>query len=487
MENNNAGQRDAIRSATDDRHMILTAVPSKHRMPPSQRPPPDQRKFRSRAVDDTIERLKPRFKDPRLAVLFENCWPNTLDTTVVKATWEDSFIITGDICAMWLRDSANQVQSYIPFAASDPHLGKMLRGLVMRHLKSVALDPYANAFNINANGKGHEYASRTPPMSKQVYSGKYELDSIASVLQLHVAYWRATKDPSVLGAAYRDAMDTIVNTVNAQRMSFKDEPPQYEIKSGSYHSRPPRHSPFDYPKPAAGTHDPCTNMVRSAFRPSDDPTLYDFLVPANLMLAAALEASVEALEAADCASHATWAATTAHEIRAGAKAHGTVKGTSGISRYVYEVDGCGGVNEMDDANVPSLLSLPYLGVMSKEDKTYQATREWVLSSQNPHFFCGSVAQGIGSPHTGHGGIWQMSIIMQAMTSTSDAEIVQCLDWLISSACLSGFMHETFDMDNVASITRPWFAWANSLFGELILLLVEERPHLILETQGRPRY
>jgi len=222
-------------------------------------------------------------------------------------------------------------------------------------------------------------------------------------------------------------------------------------------------------------------MVRSAFRPSDDRTTYDFLVPANLMAAAALNETAAIAQVWPVSGKtragkvAKRAAALSQQIFAAASANATVNG-----RYVFEVDGLGNHNDMDDANVPSLLSLPYLGVVARDDAAYLATRSWVLSDANPWFFQGSVAEGVGSPHTGSDKIWPMSIIMQALTSTSDEEIMRCLEYLKASALETGFMHESFSKDDAASYSRSWFAWANALFGELVLQLVEERPHLVLK-------
>jgi meiotically up-regulated gene 157 (Mug157) protein len=100
------------------------------------------------------------------------------------------------------------------------------------------------------------------------------------------------------------------------------------------------------------------------------------------------------------------------------------------------------------------------------------------STSNPYFFKGSAAEGIGGPHVGLDMIWPMSIIMCALTSTDQEEIRQCLRWLKTTHADTGFIHEAFNKDNPAQFTRSWFAWANSLFGELIVKLSRERPSLL---------
>ena len=144
----------------------------------------------------------------------------------------------------------------------------------------------------------------------------------------------------------------------------------------------------------------------------------------------------------------------------------------------FEADGFGNNLFMDDANVPSLLGMPYLGSIKPESELYLNTRKFVLSKDNPWFFEGKVASGIGGPHVGAEMIWPMSIIMRAMTSTSDQEITQCLKWLKNSHAGTGFMHETFHQDDAQNFTRKWFAWANTLFGELISKIHSERKHLL---------
>eukprot|EP00928_Gymnodinium_smaydae_P080323 TRINITY_DN64044_c0_g1_i1.p1 TRINITY_DN64044_c0_g1~~TRINITY_DN64044_c0_g1_i1.p1 ORF type:complete len:463 (-),score=36.73 TRINITY_DN64044_c0_g1_i1:130-1518(-) len=434
-------------------------------LPPSTRPAVEHRKFRSRIVDETIARVKPRLKDPAIAVLFENCWPNTLDTTVVMASANDSFVITGDIYAMWLRDSTNQVLPYMKYAAEDAALADMLRGVVMRQLRSIVLDPYANAFNQVLNGKGHQDDARKPRMTAGVFEGKYELDSWAAVMKLSTAYWRTTGDSSVLGEEWLSAMELILNVSIEQQQStaeWSNDPP-YRFKRGG----------CKYPKLPVKR----TNMIRSAFRPSDDITTYDFLVPSNFMAAVAFkEVAATALHLKNerATTISTKAMVLSDQLFNAAAANATIE-----SAYAYEVDGLGHSNVMDDANVPSLLSLPYIGAMNKEDPTYMRTRKLMLSSANPYFFKGTVAAGIGSPHTTRGFIWPMSLIIQALTSIDDREILLCLNYLKAAAEQTGFMHESFNASNASQFSRPWFAWANALFGELILTLVNERPHLVL--------
>jgi len=139
--------------------------------------------------------------------------------------------------------------------------------------------------------------------------------------------------------------------------------------------------------------------------------------------------------------------------------------------YAFEVDGFGNAALMDDANVPSLLALPYLGCFELNDPVYQNTRKFVWSNDNPYFFKGKAAEGIGGPHVGYDMVWPMSIIMLAMTSTNDKEIATCIKTLVATDAETGLMHETFHKDDPANFTRSWFAWVITLFGELVIKLV----------------
>jgi len=441
---------------------------------PDARPAPADRKFRSAVVEALLADYVPRFIDPDLGMIFYNALPNTLDTTVVAASSNDSYIITGDIDAMWLRDSTNEVLSYFPFAATDPTLAAMLHGVVMRQARSVLIDPYANAFNQAANGNGHQDDPRTPPMTKAVFEGKYELDSLAAVLKSSWSYFNATSDASLLlEEDWLSAMELIMDTIVEQQKSTEEDGANPAYKFGRQGSV--------YPNPAAPANR--TGLSKCGFRPSDDETGYPFLISANAMAAVELGhlATIAATGTGERLANITARATAlSAQLRTQieALAQQTVAGFGTI--YAYEVDGFGNYSIADDSNVPSLLSLPYLGYCDRSDPLYLATRKFLLSSANKYYYVGTVASGIGSPHTPSQWIWPMAIAMQALTSTDDTEIATCLTYLTRSALTTGFMHESFNKDDATQYSRPWFAWANSVFGELIMQLARERPHLIFK-------
>ena len=385
-------------------------------------------------------------------------------------------MITGDIDAMWLRDSTNEVIVYMQFAAQDAALRAMLHGVVMRQCRSVLLDPYANAFNIAPNGHGHQDDKRVPKMTPGVFEGKYELDSLAAVLKSSNAYLNATGDVALLAdGTWLSAMELVLDTIAVQQQSTAEDganPPYQFYRAGEVY-------------PRAGAPANRTGLSKCGFRPSDDETALPFLVSANAMARVELGALAAMAGGAGApprlAAIGKRAAALAAQLRGAVEALALQPHGKYGAIYAYEIDGFGNFSVADDSNVPSLLSLPYLGYAARDAPSYLATRKFLLSPDNPFFYAGAVASGIGSPHTPPGYIWPMAIAMQALTYTDDAEIATCLLYLKRSAAATGFMHESFSKDDAGKFTRPWFAWANAVFAELILQLAKERPHLIFSS------
>ncbi|MGB7729896.1 MAG: glycoside hydrolase family 125 protein [Candidatus Acidiferrum sp.] len=439
----------------------------------SKRPSVGQRKFVSRAVEETIVRVKSRIGDPELAWMFENCYPNTLDTTVQFSAVGgnlDTFIITGDIDAMWLRDSACQVWPYVALAKSDGDLRKMFQGLIGRQARCILIDPYANAFLPDPkSAKALEWAvGDLTEMRPGVAERKWEVDSLCSCIRLAHGYWKATGDTTPFDPEWAAAMRRVVLTFREQQR--KNGP-------GSYHFQRKTETPTDT-QALGGFGNPArpVGMIYTMFRPSDDACLYSFYVPSNLFAVVSLRQLAEM--AAEILKDARFTAECqglAGEVEEALAKYGRIK-TSDGEIWAFEVDGYGNQLFMDDANIPGLLSLPYLGCCPATDAVYQRTRRRVLSDDNPYFFKGIAANGIGGPHEGLNMIWPMALIAQAMTSNDEAEIRQCLRWLKTTHAGTGFMHESFEKDDPAKYTRAWFAWANTLFGELIVKLSEERPN-----------
>jgi meiotically up-regulated gene 157 (Mug157) protein len=443
----------------------------------NHRPIPSKRRFVSPAIEAAIVRTKKRIADPQLAAIFENCFPNTLDTTVFPSTVNgkpDTFVVTGDIDAMWLRDSSAQVMPYLPFAKEDPALSRLLEGVIRRHAHLILLDPYANAFvrtpsSTPLSWSLHDKTDMHPGVGER----KWEIDSLCYPTRLAHTYWRTTGNTAPFDAIWRQAAWTIVRTFREQ---------QRKTGHGPYHFQRAAFSPTDSLM-LSGYGNPIrpNGLICSMFRPSDDACIYPFFIPANLFAVASLhqlaELAAGPLSDPKLAAESTALAT---EVADAVAKYGTVEHPTHGKIYAYEIDGYGNHVCMDDANAPGLLSLPFLGCCSSSDPLYQRTRAFTLSADNPYFFQGKAAEGIGGPHIGLGYIWPMSIMLRAFTSDNDAEVRQCLYALRNTTANTYFMHESFQQDNPKDFTRSWFAWANTLFGELMMKLATENSPLLAE-------
>ena len=439
----------------------------------TKRPAPGQRRFVSDAVEAKIVEVKRAISDPELAWLFENCFPNTLDTTVTFGTHEnkpDTYVITGDINAMWLRDSTAQVTPYLPLARDDRKLRDMIAGVINRQTRCILIDPYANSFDFGA--KACPWGENDKPTIRaELCERKWEIDSLCYPVRLAHAYWKTTGDASCFHAVWQQATKLTVKTFREQ---------QRKKDAGPYTFQRTTENPIDtLPFGGRGNPTRSVGLIHSGFRPSDDACIYPFLIPSNFFAVAALNhlAEIFSTELSD-KSFARECQDLAHEVRAVINAYGKASHAKHNSIYAYEVDGFGNQLFMDDANVPSLLSLPYLGCCAADDPTYLNTRAFVLSEDNPYFFRGRAGEGIGGPHVGLNMIWPLGIIMRALTSRDDQEICSCLKMLKTTHAGTGFMHESFERNDPKKFTRSWFAWANTLFGELVLKVHAERPQLL---------
>ena len=434
----------------------------------SQRPAPADRLFVSRAVEEKIIQVQQLLTNPRLAWMFSNCFPNTLDTTVhfgkdEEGNWR-TFVYTGDIHAMWLRDSGAQVWPYVQLASEDPDLKNLIAGVINCQFSLLCIDPYANAFNDGPTGTG--WQNDITKMDPNLHERKWEIDSPCYPIRLAYHYWKTTGDTSIFGDTWLKAIQNVLTVFREQ---------QRKDGRGSYRFQ--RSSPVPTDTQAGyGWGNPVrpVGLIASAFRPSDDATTFLFLVPSNFFAVSSLRKAAEILAevnreeklASECRS-------LADEVEAALHQYATFEHPVYGTIYAYEIDGFGNKLLMDDANVPSLLGMAYLGLVDREDPIYQNTRRFVLSPDNPYFFQGLAAEGIGGPHVGMDMIWPMSILMRAFTSDDDKEIKECLETLLHTDSDTGFMHESFHKDDPARYTRPWFAWANTLFGELILKLIDD--------------
>ena len=439
----------------------------------SKRPPLAQRKFTSKAVEEIIIKLKKEMADPELAWLFENCFPNTLDTTVdfeIINGKPDTYVITGDIDAMWLRDSTAQVWPYLFLIKSDTHLQELIKGVINRQVKCIHRDRYANAFYKDEN-KISEWKSDLTEMKPGIHERKWEIDSLCYPVRLAHQYWKLTGDSTPFDTDWEEAIKLILKTFKEQQRKHGQGPYTFQRTTAWATDGVPLGG-YGYPVKPVG-------LICSMFRPSDDATIFPFLIPSNFFAVVSLKNAAEMVQATRKNNMlASECLQLANEVDKALQQHAIVNHEKLGKIYAYEVNGFGSFNLMDDANVPSLLSLPYLNAVKENDPLYVNTRKFVLSPDNPFFFKGTAAEGIGGPHAGINMIWPLSIIMRGLTSNSESEIKKCLQMLISSSAETGFMHESFNKNDVNNFTRKWFAWANTLFGELVIKTSEKYPQIL---------
>lgn len=435
----------------------------------SNRPFLAERNFVSDAVEKTIAETKAKIKNEKLAWMFENCFPNTLDTTVefeIKDGKPDTFVITGDIHAMWLRDSTAQVWPYLPLTNNDENLKVLIAGVVHRQTQCVLIDPYANAFNKHPEPDG-EWMSDHTDMKPELHERKWEIDSLCYTVRLAHGYWKTTDDTSVFDADWQKAAALIVKTFKEQQRKQGPGPYKFE-RTTSRQLDTLSNGGYGRPLKPVG-------LINSSFRPSDDAATFGFLIPSNLFAVTSLKQLAEISEmVTGDKKFANECRALAGEVNKAIQKYAIKEHEKYGLVYAYEVDGYGNALFMDDANIPSLLALPYLGCVDKTDPVYLNTRKLVWSEDNPYFFKGKAAEGIGGPHIGYDMVWPMSIIMKALTSTDEKEISKCVKTLVNTDGGTGFMHESFHKNNPENFTRKWFAWANTLFGELILELAENK-------------
>lgn len=473
---------DAVSAPIECVADVTAAAVSADRTVTGSRPEPGKRLFRSEAVERTISQVTSALSNRKLAEMFENCFPNTLDTTVKFRIDEngqpDTFVITGDINAMWLRDSSAQVWPYMSLIADDEALRQMVEGVIRRQLKCIILDPYANAFNDGPTGG--EWQKDWTKMIPEVHERKWEIDSLCYPLRLAYEYWKQTGDTSIFQSPeWNQALALILQTFREQQRKEGGNTGPYRFLRTTDRALDTLNN-VGWGAPVSGC-----GLIVSSFRPSDDATTLQYLVPSNFFAVTSLRQAAELNDAAsgDAALSAECLAL-ADEVETALEKYAVVDTPDFGKVYAFEVDGFGNALLMDDANAPSLLSLPYLSGVPASSPIYQATRSLVWSPRNPYFFRGKVAEGIGGPHVGYDMAWPMSLTMRALTSESDEEILDCLDMLLATDGGTGFIHESFNVDNPSEFTREWFAWQNGLFGELVLKLYREGKIDLLNRAGQ---
>ncbi len=402
-------------------------------------------------------------KCPEAAPFFKGCFLNTIETTVKELDDGSYFVITGDIPAMWLRDSAAQVKPYIRYANEDERLREILKSIIEKHAFYVCLDPYSNAFNSEANPDSAK--DETDFYHELIWERKYEVDSLCAPLYLAHEYYETTLDTSIFTEQFHEMLIKIYET-------FKKEQNHFANSTYFFHRE---NCPVTDTLSNNGKGEDVgyTGMTWSGFRPSDDRCKLGYLVPANMMAVCALKKAAEMANIgyedikleSECRS-------LAFDIDEGIKEYAVIQNERHGKMFAYETDGKGNYVLMDDANSPSLLAAPYLGYLKADNEIYKNTRSFILSNDNPWYFEGRAAKGIGSPHTGIDKIWHIALSMQALTSSNPEEVKECVRMLTTTDAGTKLMHESFYKHDASDFTRPWFAWSNSLFAELLIRIAE---------------
>jgi uncharacterized protein len=447
-----------------------------------------KRKFKSPTVEKIIREVRLTIGNKEIGWLFENCFPNTLDTTVdfsLAGGRPDTYVITGDIDAMWLRDSSAQVWPYIGLCKEDKDLQQLVRGVIRRQVICILRDPYANAFYKDETKISEWKATDLTDMKPGIHERKWEIDSLCYPIRLAHGYWETTGDVSPFDADWLAAMQRVLQTFVAQQRKNGQGPYTFQRRSEFATDTVPMQG-YGYPTKKVG-------LIHSMFRPSDDATIYPFLIPSNLFALSSLRNLRAMLKATNMGKELDGPAYALEsDLEKALLEHAIVTHPVYGEVFAYEADGFGNHTFMDDANVPSLLALPYLQSRSTDlsgdlsllnpekrgYRVYENTRRMVLSEANPFFFKGKAGEGIGGPHVGLDMIWPISIIIRGLTSHDSQEIAMCLKMLQSSHAGTGFMHESFHKDDVNKYSRAWFAWANTLFGEFVLKVYREHPALL---------
>lgn len=400
---------------------------------------------------------KTQSENPKWGKVFEECFLNTLETTIQRNPDGTSFVLTGDIPAMWLRDSSAQLRPYMLLAKMDEEVYQLIKGLVTLQFRNIHHDPYANAFNREANSKGHQ--DDHTEMTDLIWERKYEVDSLCYPIQLAYLLYLNTGRTEHLDDEFITGLKDILQVWRTEQ----------NHENSPYHFIRDTDREEDTLVNGVGTPVGYTGMTWSGFRPSDDRCEYHYLVPSNMFAVVVLGYVEKLASVIDLpAELVAEAISLKEEIQAGIEKYAKVENKAGEEIYAYEVDGLGNYKIMDDGNIPSLLSIPYLGYLKNDDTVYLNTRKTILSPENPYFYKGKYAEGIGSSHTWEHYIWPMALAIQGLTAQTKSEKREILDTLVNTDGDTNRMHESFDVDNPKAFTREWFSWSNMMFCELLL-------------------
>lgn len=424
-------------------------------------------KFAKMETEQKIKKaINKHFKDTRILDLFVSAFTDTLEKTIHYNQKGNVFVLTGDIPAMWLRDSVCQVRPFLYFVKTEEKLKQLILELLNQQYQLIQLDPYANAFNEEPNGAGHQ--DDITEMLPEIWERKYEIDSLCYPIQLAYLLWKNGDETSQFNKEFIQAVKTVIAVWEVEQ--------HHETKSAYRFQRTHGALSDTLIREGKGSETAYTGMLWSGFRPSDDACEYGYLIPANLFATYVLGYLKEILPLFYENESALFERISRlkSEIEAGINKCAIYRHPVYGEIYAYEVDGLGNQNLMDDANVPSLLSLPFLHREAGHSAIYKQTRAFLLSADNPYYYQGTYAKGIGSPHTPEGFIWPIGLSIQALTSTDRQEKEALLEMLLQTNAGAGMMHESFDPDDPSVFTREWFSWANMMFCEVVLDLIGYR-------------
>jgi len=407
---------------------------------------------------DWLEEQSKKIKDEGMRRLFKNCFLSTLTTTVKPKDDGSVYVFTGDIPAMWLRDSSSQINPYVRLCNIDPDMAATVKGVIKRQFFYIGIDPYANAFNEEPNGHGHKDITKR---NAWVWERKFEIDSLCYPVWLAKKYYEQTSDTEIFDDLFVNTMKTILNVFETEQDHDKNSD-YYFLREGMY-------SQDTLDRNGKGALCKVNGLVWSAFRPSDDKCKYGYLIPSNMFIVVISDFLIKVFEKIRpepflCASFKR----LRDSVAGGLEECAVFTDEKGVRKYAYETDGFGNAYFVDDANMPSLLSLPYLGYCDANSEIYKETRKFLLSESNKFYYKGKYACGIGSPHTPENYIWHLGLIIQGLTSLDDNEKIEILKMLDATHGGTFYMHEGFDKDDPSKYTREWFGWANSLFAEFYM-------------------
>jgi meiotically up-regulated gene 157 (Mug157) protein len=296
----------------------------------------------------------------------------------------------------------------------------------------------------------------TPQYSNtSVFECKYELDSLAAFLEVSANYYNSTKDSSFFSKySWLKAANKILDVAEGLMIGTYADNGTVNTLPYTFTRETTRASETTENDGLGNPVQSGTGLIRSFFRPSDDATIWQLFIPANMMFSRYLASCSIIADAIGQKALASRMTSLSASLRTAISAHGIVDPKYGPI-YAYEVDGYGSTNIMDDANIPSLLSAPFIGYLDQNDAVYQNTRKLILSKDNPYFMRGPVINSVGGPHNGPGYVWPMASIVRIFTSNDDAEISDVLKGIVNSTDHYGLIHESVNSYNVTDWTRQW--------------------------------